>query len=443
MAPNPMYSPDLQYAPTFRWGGREWGANDLSAFIKKIGGPKKYDKWSRQHRIAAKSFDPTEGQIYSQVQPVITAYDAERKKRGEYYTRLMQNLAGFTTAVEGQLQGIAPAIGGAYRDAANTMGAVGTGYGRVLNNQSAEAAAAANQVLGTINAPEGQQVQGGDAGGVLAGLAGWVPQTLLNTQGGAFAAAASQLPKSAGLEAQLQMKGIIDKALADETASGDKVTELLQTIPGLREKIKAQQAATNFANQKFSLQKLESERNWYMDQAKLAFLAGDKVARNKYIALAQARETRQVWAQQGYAPDGKTPLPGYHVDPTGSLVKDGWKIGVNGVPVQTKKPGGGSTSSTVPGTPAYNAGALKAVGAKRKDVDRMIKGLIKPGTLETDMEPTLPKWTDAYSALYDAYKYLVVNPQTKKALDTMIRAALKAAGIKPGGDTMGPPAPGH
>ena len=212
MAPNPMYSQHLEYAPTFRWGGRSWGEGDLSAFMKKIGGPKKYNKWARRHRIAAKTFDPIEGQIYSPYQPVLTGIDAERKKKADYYQRLMGNLAGFTSALGPMLSGVDADIGSAYGEAAETIGATGRGFGVNLNNASAAAAEGANQVLGSINAPGGQMLQGGDAGGVLAGLAGWIPETMLNTEGGAFAAAASQLPKSAALESQYMMKGILDQA---------------------------------------------------------------------------------------------------------------------------------------------------------------------------------------------------------------------------------------
>ena len=236
---NPMYSEHLEYAPTFRWGGREWGEGDLAAFMKKIGGPKKYNKWARQAPDRGQDLRPDRGRRSTrQYQPVFTGIDAERKKKADYYQRLMENLGGFASALGPMLSGVDAAIGGAYREAAETMGATGRGFGVNLNNASAAAAAGANQVLGAIGAPQGQMLQGGDAGGVLAGLAGWIPETMLNTEGGAWAAAASQLPKSAGLESQYMMKGILDKAKEEEGDFSTEILKTLQGLPGARREIK-------------------------------------------------------------------------------------------------------------------------------------------------------------------------------------------------------------
>ena len=146
MATNPLYSPHLQYSPTFRWGGREWNQNDLSAFIKKIGGPKKYEKWARRHRIAAKTFDPDRGcDLLGRCSRSSRGSTPSARSVREYYANIMKNLGGFTTALQNNLAGIAPRIGEAYREGAETMGAAGTGYGAALNNQTAAAAGAANR----------------------------------------------------------------------------------------------------------------------------------------------------------------------------------------------------------------------------------------------------------------------------------------------------------
>lgn len=441
MPPNPMYSAHLEYAPTFRWGGREWGEGDLSAFMKKIGGPKKYNKWARRHRVAAKTFDPIEGQIYSQYQPVITGIDAERKKKAEYYTRLMNNLAGFTTALGPMLGAHSGAIGSAYGEAAETMGAGGTAYGAALNAGTNAAAGVANETLGNIGAPEGQMLKGGDAGGVLAGLAGWIPQTLLNQQGGAFAEAAAQLPKSAAIESQYMMKDIIDRALEEEDDFSVEITKLLQGLPGARAELKSASSKSYLDRQEFKLKQLEANREWYLDQAKLAFLAGDKKRQQAYLKLAQQENQREVWETQGRDATGAV-APGFHME-GGRIIPDGYRM-KNGIPTKTYAPGGGSSGTK----PAVKA--IQKIDEAGDNIASDIEGILSPDS-DAPFDPrkppeqNRPPYQKLFNRLFTSYKHLTKgNPKATAYLKQLIRAKLIAAGIKPnaGGGGAAPAGPG-
>ena len=104
--------------------------------------------------------------------------------------------------------------------------------------------------------------------------------------------------------------------------------------------------------------------------------------------------------------------------------------------VSTAKGSKGSTSSTVPGTPAYNAKAMQSVGKARKDIDKDVSKLFRdPDPLKGE-NPLGPKvatvsYTQAAQQLWQKYSYLATTSAAKKALRAQISAALRAAGLTP------------
>lgn len=442
MAKNPMYSDYLEFAPTFRWGGQTWDQNERAAFmqfLRKRGG--NYDRWARRHPNAARVFSPVEQQIYSTFQPQLTGIDAERKRTQDAFNRRMQNLTGFTQAVMGMLGGIAPAIGGAYREGAETMGAAGTGYGDILNNQTAEAASAANQVLQAIGAPEGQAIQGGDPGGVLAGLAGWIPETLMNQQGGAYAAAASQLPKTASIEAQVMMKDLLSQAAEADKSFSDQVLGVLQGLPGFRVQLSDQQAKSRLEQQKFRLAQLKEEHDWLKDQAALALAAGDNALAAKYFKLAQERERRYQMEAKGLAPDG-SPMPGYYEDAQGRIVPKGYRYNNKGELVSTSSGGKGGK-----GTNWYAEG-IKNLNEAQDNMDSFVQDTLRKEKPITEGGGyTYPSYGDAFKQMWQRFKHIIpaqINAANRKRLEKELKAAIRAAlsrnGIKPGAG-MQPPYP--
>ena len=418
MAPSPMYSPELQFAPSFRWGGREWGADDRAAFeqlLRRRGG--NFNRWQRRHPTAAKVFDPVEQQLYGLFQPQLTGIDAERKRRQEHYKRLMGDLTGFTSAIMPFLQGIGPAIGGAYSAGADTISGAGEGYGSMLNAQNAQSAGVANEVLGNIGAPEGQQVSGGDAGGVLAGVAGWVPEAMLRQQGGAYAEAASQLPRTAGHEANIMMKDLLRQALDEEGDFSSEVMQVLQGLPSARAEIRGQAQKQRLEEQEFGLQQLKAERDWYMKQAYLANAAGDDKRSEEYLRLANEREQRMRNSSMGLDASGN-PKPGYRVNPQSGLVEK--------IPTAKSKKADDKAKA--------KRDDVKNVARYQDDIDRYIKNqLITRKPLTDPDDPgglALPDYKTAYAQLWERFKNTVSTAAGRKSLRQAIAAALRASGIR-------------
>ena len=431
MARDPMYSDYLQFNPTFRWGGRSWGVNDKAAFeryLRKRG--VKPSKWYQRHRTAAKSFDPVEQQIYGMFQPQLTAIDAERKRAADLWGRRMQNLTGFSTALMPYLQQVPGAIMTPYREGAAGVESAAQGYGGTLNADTGAEAEGINQVLSSIGAPEGQMAEQGDPGGVLAGLGGLEAQ-LMRATGGAYGAAASQLPKTASLEAQLMMKDLLSGAAETDSGFSNSVLQLLQGMPGARADIQDRVASQRLSQQKQILAEIKFQADQHYKNAMLALYNGDRKRYAAELKLAQQKEARYAAAQQGLSPTGD-PLPGYHQDPSGEVVKDGWHVNPKtGIPVKD------ATSGSKGGA---NAGAkdIKTVAQYQDDIDRYIKGMgheANPAeAAKLGVDPftvVYPDFKAAYNRLWQRFKNTVSTPKGRKALDAAIRAALGAAGIKP------------
>jgi hypothetical protein len=426
---NPMYSPELDFAPTFRWGGREWGANDHQAFrnmLRKRG--TSYEKWARRHPTAARVFDPTEQSVYGYVKPQLTAIDAERKRRQEHYKRLMGDLTGFTSALMPFLQGIAPAIGGAYGSGADTMRSAGQGYGTMLNAQNQQSADVANQVLGAIGAPEGQQVGGGDAGGVLAGVAGWIPEAMMREQGGAYADAASQLPRTAGHEANIMMKDLLRQALDEEEDFSTEVLKVMQGVPSLRNEIRDQRSQQSAAAQAFRLKQLEADRDFWLKQKALL------LSQKKY-KLAEKAEARlqQATDRLNYESAGRdawgNPMPGYTVGPNGNLIPPGYKTDKNGNVVKS------STTKGSKYTPTQQASMIETIISKKEDIQADIVKAVQarkwiPSSGDRAGRAALGR------QLYNQYKHLAGSyVPAQKRLKQIIRNLLAEA------SRLGPPNP--
>jgi hypothetical protein len=400
---NPSYSDYLQFSPTFKWGGRSWGQGDddaFSAYLKKHGiNPA---QWGRKHPTAAKSFDPVENQVYSLFQPQLTGIDAERKRTADLWNRRMQTLGGFTTALMPYLQQVPGAINAPYQQGAAGVQSSAQGYGGRLNADSAAEASGANAVLNSIGAPEGQQLAGGDAGGVLAGVGG-LEADLMRASGGAYATAAAQLPKTASLESQLMMKDLIHGASDADKGFSDQVMEVLQGLPGARQKLVSDQQSQQLARQKFELDALQNEREWYLKRAAFAAAQGDDVRSNQYLKLAQQTAVRLNNASAGL---------------------DAWG---NPKPVKPPKP---STSSTTPGTPAWKASQLKAVGGAQAhieaDVNKFLTSIGATQAQAGNTNSTLKR------QLWEKYKYLGTTPTAKKALRKAIALAVSSWRPKPG-----------
>lgn len=417
----PTYDPYLQFNPTFKWGGRSWGASDQEAFMKALG-PKKYAAWLRKHPTAGKVFDPVEQQTYGILKPQLDAINYERQKAQLAATHRLHDLAGFTQAIMGMLGEISPALRGTYTAGANTMSAGGTGYGDVLNQNMAANAAKDNSLLEVLGSPA--RVEGGDAGSVLAGLAGWLPSEMLGKQGAAYADAAAQLPKEASFQSQIEAKNILDQAQQTDQDFSQQVMDVLNGLPNVRAQIQDQIQQRNLATQKFKLDQLKEQHDYYMQQQALL------LSQNKYKLAAEAgrradaAEKRYEYESQGRDYMGN-PKPGYTEDPkTGLLIPPGYKVDAHGNVVKTYKGSSGSKGLT----PNERQALIEKIAGKEDEIKTDVTTAISNGEWFVGVGPSRPGDRERLGRkLFEKYRYLAATPTAKKALRKLINRVLNEA----------------
>lgn len=204
-----------------------------------------------------------------------------------------------------------------YRTAGSDVAGYAQGFATDIRNiASADAAQVNNMLSGT-----GQEArnEGAGMGDVLYGAYGWSPARKFAETGAAFAADAALQPSFAARFAaddamKMQQEGL--GALKDFA---------LQMAEARSGKYKVVQ---DLLAQRQEAQDARFKR--YMQLAALEMQRGNYARANAYLKLAtqdnQLAARKQRIAElkaQGYAPDGKTPLPGYHIDPkTGRPAKD-------------------------------------------------------------------------------------------------------------------------
>lgn len=425
----PSYDPYLQFNPTFRYGGRSWGANDMDAFKKLLRRRGvNYDRWARNHATAAKVFDPVEQQMYGMYKPQLDAINYERQKAEAAGRRRMGDLAGFTQAIMGMLGEISPAVRGAYGEGAETMRAGGSGYGDLLNVDMGRTAAAGNTLLDVLGS--GQRVEGGDAGSVLAGMAGWLPAEMLQKQGAAYGDMFAQLPKEASFQAQLEMKNLLADAAQTDDDFSNEILGILNGMPSTRVDLQNQRREQKLAQQEYKLKQLSEERDFWLKRQALLLSQGK-------LKLAQQAERRAQQAQQRYNYESQgrdsngDPMPGYTVNPkTGLLIPPDYHIDKNGNVVKDS-----SSSSRRKFTPSQAASMIETIEGKREDIHADIVAAVQAGQW-TPTSGDLKGRRKLGQQIFEKYKHLAGTPTAKKRLRKLIAEVLAKA------TKMGPPAPG-
>jgi hypothetical protein len=274
-------------------------------------GPKRYKSWARGHRNAAKVFDPVEQQMYGAYQPQLGAIDREREVRRAYYDRLMKNLGGFAGALAPLLGGGQGAMNSLYGQGANTMSGGGTGFGALLDADQAANAAAGNMTLDAIDSPA--ELQGGEAGDVLAGVAGWIPSTMMKETGSAWGDRMANFPKEAGLQANLMMKDLLKQAQEEDTQFSGRIQDVIAGMAGDRVKLRQGAAADKAAA-------ADARRQWYLKLAALELSRGNAKRADEYLRLANQREGRYAAKDKGLDPNGNL-LPGFRRNPKTGVVE--------------------------------------------------------------------------------------------------------------------------
>jgi hypothetical protein len=364
--------------------------------------------------------------------PLMEALLFERKQNQDYNSRLMHDLGGFTNAVMGRLGGIAPQIGNAYAGAAGAQGAMGDGYGAILNRDQAADAGRVNDVLGTIGAPEGQKLSGGDAGGVLAGLAGWIPSQMLQSQGDALAGAAANLPNNASIQAQIEMHKLLGQAKEEDSEFGEQVRQLLAKKPGLRAEIQASITKDNLAVQKMQLDQFNDDRNYWLKMQAYYQSVGKLKLSQQAAKRAQQAENRYANASAGLDAWGNV-APGYVRQPDGTIVK-------------RYKPAAPAKGKGAAGlTPNAKSEILQRVLNQEDDiVKKALPNIGKSSGLDkllTGMGPPVPAKLKAARAkaiklLWERYSGAATTPESKKALRKMLTRIVRDYAPTSGGSGL-------
>lgn len=387
---------------------------------KKKAAPKRPPVTKPPVRTPRPTVDPLDAQVQAEFAPLLQAILFERNQKAQYNSRLMHDLGGFTNAVMGRLGAISPMIGGAYDAASQAQQAFGTGFGQSLNAGQAADAARINDVLKSIGAPEGQMASGGDAGGVLAGLAGWIPSQMLAQQGGALAGAAANLPQNASIQAQIELHKLMGQAKEDDDAFGNEVTQLLSKVPGLRAELKAQATKENLAAQKLRLDQFNDDRNYWLKMQAYYQSVGKLKLAQQAEKRAQAAEQRYAYETQGRDAYGNV-APNYRQLPNGTIVPR-YK------PTKPTPKGGAAL------TPNAKAEILQSVLNQEDDiVKKAMPSIWKSSGLEALANlvgPPAPKKlaaarAKAAKALWERYSGRAITPESKKALRKMIARIIR------------------
>ena len=364
--------------------------------------------------------DPLDAQVQSEFAPLLQAILFERNQRAQHYSRQINDLGGFTNAVMGKLGGIAPMIRQPYDAAAAAQQAFGTGYGASLNAGQAADAGRINDVLKSIGAPEGQLASGGDAGGVLAGLAGWIPSQMLATQGGALAGAAANLPQNASVQAQIELHKLMGQSKEDDDAYGAEVTALLSKVPGLKADLREQATKQNLAAQKMRLDQINDDRNYWLKMQAYYMSIGKLKLSQQAEKRAQAAEQRYAYETQGRDAYGNV-SPKYKQLPNGTIVP-------------RYKPSTAKGKGAAALTPNAKAEILQSVLNQEDDiVKKALPSVAKTSGLDklmTTMGPIQPKKlaavrAKAAKALWERYSGRAITPEAKRALRKMIARVIR------------------
>ena len=309
--------------------GQTYDATNQGAFTKFLAQHgKNFATWARNHPNAAKAFDPVAQQLYSGYHPQISALQQMKKDMDASYAAKYQNLATVVAGLLGDLGKIPGMVSEPYTQGANAMSAAGTGYGNLLNTDAGATAATDNAKLAQLGS--GQTVQGGtDSGNALAGMAGWLPASMMNTQGAAFTKEAQGLPQVAQQQALALAKQFMDQQTQDTSDWQNQMQSLVSGIPGDYSKAQASYQSASLAQQKQDLAQATADEDYWYKQAQIQ-LAGGRIDLAKQSgARARAAAQRAGDTQkrldlgtQGSHMNGN-PKPGYAWNKTHTaIIKD-------------------------------------------------------------------------------------------------------------------------
>lgn len=276
------------------------------------------------------------------------------------------------------------------------------------------------------------------------GAQGFIPGRALGETGAAFAAQAALEPAFAAQMGQLEAGRVHQEGLQGLDDFTKALIEIRSQRPQLVQDFLDKRQSMILDQQKFALDRQDAQREWYLKLAALEMSRGNSARADQYLKLANSRQNLSVAKANMQNNKNKG------LDASGALLPGFAMKGGRVVKVPTpKSKGKGSTSSTVPGTPAYNAAAMQKVGSAQKNIEADIKVLLTKPTaadIQAGADPFTtkkPPYQKAFNQLWSKYKYLGTTAAAKKALREAIVRALAAAGIQPVRSAPIGSSPGH
>jgi hypothetical protein len=311
-----------------------------------------------------------------------SAYEGEMQAN---YQRRLQQAKGLSEYIAAQ--GFDKRIQGIYSAAGSDLAGLASGFAgdtRDIANQ--DAADQMNMLSGT--GQEGAvRNQGTNMGDVTYGVGGWIPSKSLGEQGAAYAADAAMQPaftlqygmEDASKILQEGQAGLSEFALAIAEAKAGKYSYSEKLLDDRRE--------SSLAQQKFRLDQLESDRNFWLDRQALY------LSQKKYKLAKQAEQRANALSKRmNYESAGRdawgNPMPGYTVGKNGTLIPPGYKVDKNGNVVKQYAPSSSKNGSKY--TPVQQASMVETIVGKEDEIKGMIAKAVKAGEWYVGSGPSAP-----------------------------------------------------
>lgn len=244
------------------------------------------------------------------------------------------DIQGFSSALAQVLSQIAPQISQTYSNGAKDQAAFGKGFSDGLKLTEQGTADSANEILKTINAPEGQFLKAtGASADVAYGLGGYLPAKTFSREGAAFSSAASFLPATALLRGQQDFA--VNIAKGRETQKGferflqdldNKYPDLLQGIIDKLNSNQLQVFATQLQAKYLDLATADKTGVYQGKPTLAAKTVAQRVAAAKAAKVEKAASKKQgAWdnfnakvpdAASGFFKEVKNPNPAAGLDPS-------------------------------------------------------------------------------------------------------------------------------
>lgn len=409
-------------------GGRTGGTS--SNRRKTATGGLSVEEWARREAekyiAAQRQAIEEQRRLYLEEQQRQAAIVAERGRAlGEFlasqnYGAQIQNI--FSNAGQ-DIAGFAQGFAGNTRSIANAQAQEQLGYLR----GSGQEGAIRNEGVGM--------------GDVAYGVGGVIPGMNLVETGAAYAADAAMQPAFAAQIGQLEAARQFAEATGPEAMKTftDALVELSSSKPELVQTFLEQKWAIQDRKQEeidrklerqrqkaeFALKKLESERDWLIQQAEMALDRGDAQLAARKLALAEKKEARIQAAQKGYDVDGNL-LPG-------------WRIGADGLPEKKTKGEKTPLQEDIAAVGETRRYAFDFVNDKDGPLWKEIKGkgFNDQGKANPSTYKRIPL-ARALEILMNKYSGEVKTQKGKNLLKKMLRELLVRAGFKPAGQATKP-----